>query len=431
MKVSSSFYVFILVILAVFVSDNALKSQETKVLFIGNSYTHYNNLPQLFQDVALSAGDTVLQDKSTIGGASLSVHTSNANTWAKIRSDDWDYVVLQGHSRETTFPIEQVEAQTFPFAALLCDSIRANQSCAQVLFYRTWGRENGDASNCRNWPPVCTYEGMDSLLNLRYKIMAEKNKAMLAPVGAVWKYLRKNHPEIDLYDRDGSHPSLAGSYAAACTFYAAILKKDPTLITYNAKVDRKTATAIKRAAGNIVFKNQAEWNIGIGSPQASFEFSQQNEMLSFSNTSINADSIYWDFGDGTFSNELNPTHRYESSTATYSVGLTVFLCDQVATHTQEVSIMVATSKNTSQSDPLKWNVYANPADNVFYFEKEGGKLKIKESLGTVYNEEGEALLEFNPLDSLNLSRFENGVYYLELKDIERNRSEIHKVVVVH
>ena len=53
--------------------------------------------------------------------------------------------------------------------------------------------------------------------------MANDNKALLSPVGAVWKYLRNNNPGISLYQSDESHPTLAGSYAAACCFYALII----------------------------------------------------------------------------------------------------------------------------------------------------------------------------------------------------------------
>jgi hypothetical protein len=40
--------------------------------------------------------------------------------------------------------------------------------------------------------------------------MAETNDAIVAPVGAVWNYIRQNHPEIELYNPDESHPSLIG-----------------------------------------------------------------------------------------------------------------------------------------------------------------------------------------------------------------------------
>ena len=70
-------------------------SQQTKeVLFVGNSYTFYNNLPQLVADIALSLGDTLIHDSSTPGGATFNAHSSNSQTLSKISQQQWDYVVL-------------------------------------------------------------------------------------------------------------------------------------------------------------------------------------------------------------------------------------------------------------------------------------------------------------------------------------------------
>lgn len=80
---------------------------------------------------------------------------------------------------------------------------------AQKRCFYDLGKKEGDAGNCPFWPPVCTYSGMDSLLNLRYRMMAEDNDALLSPVGQVWHYIRDNHPEIELYNADMSHPSSA------------------------------------------------------------------------------------------------------------------------------------------------------------------------------------------------------------------------------
>lgn len=152
-------------------------------------------------------------------------HANSAAAMTAINADNWNHVVLQAQSQEPSFPIGQVQNEVFPYATILCDAIRANDACTRPVFYMTWGRENGDQQNCAGWPPVCTYEGMDSLLNLRYSMMGEDNEAYVSPVGAVWHYIRDNYPDIDLYAADGSHPSQAGSYAAACTFYAIIFEK--------------------------------------------------------------------------------------------------------------------------------------------------------------------------------------------------------------
>jgi hypothetical protein len=97
-------------ILAIFISFN-LYSQSKKVLFIGNSYTGVNNLPQLVYDVAISVGDTLIFDKHTPGGNRLMNHATNPTALAKINSNDWDHVVLQGQSQEPSFPDAQVETE--------------------------------------------------------------------------------------------------------------------------------------------------------------------------------------------------------------------------------------------------------------------------------------------------------------------------------
>ena len=102
---------------------------------------------------------------------------------------------------------------------------------------------------------------MDSLLKLRYRQMAIDNQAILSPVGALWKYIRTTYPEINLYSTDGSHPSLEGSYAAACCMIAAMLRTDPYLITYSSTLEPVVAEKIKLAAQEVVFDNLLEWHV--------------------------------------------------------------------------------------------------------------------------------------------------------------------------
>ena len=114
------------------------------MLFIGNSYTGVNNLPQLTYDVALSAGDTLIMDFHTPGGTRLMDHASSTQAISKIYSDKWDYVVLQAQSQEPSWPIQQVQTEVFKYATILCDTIRANNSCTMPVFLydlgtKKWG----------------------------------------------------------------------------------------------------------------------------------------------------------------------------------------------------------------------------------------------------------------------------------------------------
>jgi len=322
---------FCVVLLTFFTIISArAQSHKKKVLFLGNSYTYVNNLPQMIADAASSTGDTLIFDSYTPGGYTLLAHSTDTTSLAKIAQGTWDYVVLQEQSQLPSF---QDYSQFSIGARDVCSYINKYNPCARTMFYMTWGRQNGDTLNCPVWPPVCTYQGMDSLLHLRYMEVALNNNAGVSPVGAVWKYVRQNFPGIVLYQSDGSHPSVAGTYIAACCFYTALFKKDPTLITFNSSLTQAEASQIKSAAKIIVFDSLQNWHYGKKLPIAGFNYivANANNQVSFINTSHYAESYLWDFGDGSSSTDENPLHNYLSN-GTYSVTLTASNCDSSQTH---------------------------------------------------------------------------------------------------
>jgi len=338
-----------------------------QVLFLGNSYTGVNNLPNLLKEIALSSGDTIITDENTPGGHTLMAHSSNQISLAKIKMANWDYVVLQEQSQLPSFPDADVNEMVYPYAKVLDSIIHVNNACTKTVFYMTWGRKNGDAQNCSAWPPVCTYSGMDSLLALRYRKMANDNKALLSPVGALWKYLRANIPAIELYQTDESHPSLAGSYAAACSFYAIILKKDPTHITYNGGLMASEATAIKQAAKLVVYENLTNWNVGLYEPQAKFSYkvtAPNFTLIQFENRSTNADNYLWYFGDGDSSIEANPEHIYQQN-GTYKVSLSAFKCGLKQTHDSNITILTT---SISAIKAQSFFISPNPTLGIIQYE---------------------------------------------------------------
>ena len=141
--------------------------EAVNVLFVGNSYTEVNNLPLMVQQVAQSMGETLVFQSNTPGGCTFRQHCSNSSM-ELIRQGGWDFVVLQEQSQYPSFPQGQVEAEVFPFAQRLVDSVYRHSPCAEPVFYMTWGRKYGDAGNAPYFPVLGTYEGMDSMLCLRY-----------------------------------------------------------------------------------------------------------------------------------------------------------------------------------------------------------------------------------------------------------------------
>ena len=369
----------------------------------------------MIDNVANSTGDDLIYDSYTPGGYTFMGHSTNATSLNKIAQGNWDFVVLQEQSQLPSFPDSQVENQVYPYAQQLNNLINQQNPCAETVFYMTWGRKNGDASNCANWPPVCTYTGMDDLLNERYRFMAEQNDAILSPVGAVWRYIRENYPSIELYSADGSHPSVAGTYAAACSFYATLFRKNPEQITFTAGLTNEVATAIRSAAKVIVFDQLLEWHIGEYDPMANFVIEELGDgQFSLTNTSENATSYLWNFGDGTTSTEANPVHTYTSNGA-FTIELTVESCGITVTYSQTVLV---TTLTIGEVNPTKKEIriYPNPTSHFITLESPeeyiGKSFQLIDITGRMVMKENITTLKsFHDVSSLT-----NGVYFLRVND---------------
>jgi hypothetical protein len=262
------------IVFAFFAISCAVFSQETrKVLFLGNSYTYANELPQIVAALATNTGDVLIHDSNSIGGYTLQDHFDSTLSKNKILSDNWDYIVLQEQSQRPAFAVPLAFFNGF---LELKGYIKQNKPCAQITSFMTWGYENGDTQNCATNPTVCTYIGMDNLIRDRYMEFSNVFESEVTPVGVVWRYIKENYPNINLYQSDGSHPSLAGSYLAACCFYTSIFRKDPTLITNNYGLDATTATIIRNATKSIVFDQMTDWYIGKYVPSSNFDYTIGN-----------------------------------------------------------------------------------------------------------------------------------------------------------
>lgn len=299
--------------------------QTRKVLFLGNSYTYVNDLPQIISALATNTGDVLIYDSNLIGGYTLEDHASSTISQNKILSNDWDYIVLQEQSQRPAFSNPSAFLNGF---VGLEGFINQNKPCSQITSFMTWGHQNGDTQNCPSNPSVCNYDGMQTLIRDRYMNFSNIMESEVTPVGVVWKYIRENNPTINLYQSDGSHPSLAGSYLAACCFYTSIFRNDPTLISNNYGLDANTAQIIRNATKSLVFDQMSTWYIGKYIPNSDFNYTignGSNEVIFNSNASEYQDSLLWDFGDGTTSTEINPTHSYATN-GNYTIKLTSYKC---------------------------------------------------------------------------------------------------------
>lgn len=332
-----------LLLVLMIVALQARGGRRLSVLFIGNSYTYYNNMPQLVANFAASMGDTLVFDSYAIGGASFADHVTLTDCLMKIQSAKWDVIVLQEQSLKPAVTTGTFFNDTYHWAGILDTMIRNHDPCTEKMFYMTWGRKNGDSmlAIIQGIPADNTYQGMDSLIKARYFALADTaipptmgiplmpggwfspiRLSQLSPVGAVWHHIRDNHPNIELYDADQSHPSPAGSYVAACTFYASLFRKDPALSSYNYNLSAADAGNIKQVVKLRVFDSLFKWYIGTHDLRSQFgwQYVGGGDVIMINQSSGTMTGFQWDLGDGTTSTSGTFFHNYAAQ-GTYTVRL--------------------------------------------------------------------------------------------------------------
>jgi hypothetical protein len=302
-------------LVAFFCGTSAQAAEEPlKVLFIGNSYTHMNDMPSIFEKISSKSGKHILVEKNTQSGASFKVHSQRLDMYEAINRRKWDYVILQGYSRELSFPKEHIDTATVPYLKKITDSIYSNNPCTNVMFYMTWGYDNGFLER----EEVNTYEKMADSIRVGYKYIGDVFNAPVVPVGMVWKEVRQN-TRINLYANDRAHPSRNGSYLIASTFYGAIFNEPIGKKVFTSTVKRRFAKQIKKEMFDYIANHREEYNLDKNRFEIIAYTNDNGEyVLDFIGHFPDATGITWEFGDGTTFQDMNGRHIYEKD-GTYLV----------------------------------------------------------------------------------------------------------------
>lgn len=185
-----------------------LLAQETdsdpmRVLFVGNSYTYFWNLPQTVEAMAHSQEVALVARKSTAGGTNWKQHwegDKGLETRKIIKEGEWDVVILQNHSRSTLDDLEQF----MEYGNKLIELV--NETGAKPVLYETWSRA---------YNPL-----MINQIKEGYHALADRHQLEVVHIGEIWDMALELRPDLRLYDPDQSHPSTIGAYLTACAFYS-------------------------------------------------------------------------------------------------------------------------------------------------------------------------------------------------------------------
>ena len=181
---------------------------EIRILFIGNSFTYYHDLPRMVAQLAEAGGQRPLHCESeTPAGCMLEKHWQDRKALSRIRSGHWDFVVLQDQSE---VPLLRRDA-LFEYGQKFDAEIK--QQRAGTILYETWALQNKPEQQ--------------AAISKAYTGLARQLNARLAPVGDAWQMALRSDSKLILHDVDQKHPNATGTYLAACVFYATIFGQSP------------------------------------------------------------------------------------------------------------------------------------------------------------------------------------------------------------
>ena len=218
----------------------------TRILFIGNSLTFYNDLPEVFAELSRSDGRPVLVETAAQGGWTLEDHAASSQTLDLIANADWDYVVLQEQSRRPAI-LENRRNQMIPAVHMLDEVI--TESGAVTVLFMTWGNREGLPE--AGYPD---YLSMQAGLQAGYLEVAEAVDALVVPVGTAWEQTTREDLALNLWQPDGIHPSEAGTYLAACVFYAWFFHSSPEGLDYPPGLSADTAAVLQAIAAQTILE---------------------------------------------------------------------------------------------------------------------------------------------------------------------------------
>lgn len=249
------------------------------VLFVGNSYVASNQLHarvQLLLRQGVPAWSASRTEATAPGGYRFVQHLADAdgsNGATPLRGwltddDPWSWVVFQEQSQVGGFPQSSPYWTESRDSFVALDDLTADtERPADSVLLMTWGRRDGDAQNPDRYGD---FPAMQAALSAGYRgyrdaASSDERPVWIAPAGMAWQQVwdeaqaAGEDPFVgrfaDLYVGDGSHPSLAGSYLAACVIYATISGRDPAGLAVAEGLDAALGVDLQRIAGDVVLRS--------------------------------------------------------------------------------------------------------------------------------------------------------------------------------
>jgi hypothetical protein len=222
-----------------------------RVLFVGNSYLYYNDslhnhVRRIAEEIGPYNVDEYQYKSATIGGAQLSHHhiDSLLEPGRLGISEPFQLVVLQAGSAEV---LTKAGRAQFRKSAMEM-SEKARKTGAEVALYMTHAYVEPD----ERYEP-----NLINKIRPTYVSVGNELNALVIPVGLAFERAYEQRPGIVLHKTfDGTHPSLLGTYLAACVVFQSIYKTSTVGMKYDyfGALDEDDAVFLRGVADETVKK---------------------------------------------------------------------------------------------------------------------------------------------------------------------------------
>ncbi len=405
----------------------SIKAESYKVLYLGNSLTYVNNVPDLVVQIARANGDTITWDSNTPGGHKIVQHASNPTSLTKISDQDWDFVIIQAQSQETAFPDFQVDAEIVTPGIFLVDSIHKNYPCTKVFFYMPPGWQNGDNLNCAGFPEVCTYEGQYGRIRMAHGRLRDSMPVAIAPVGCAFRESRLADPSLLNWSTDNVHFTLSGSYLAALTIYKSITTRNTSGNTFDPGLGTSVCNFLQSISDRVVNDSINEWKALRGPALAdaiidvdSGSGADMHKRVTLYDRSTGEDTSWFvvkvktkdGLNDSTYTLAGGASIIVNGERAGrifYDIQLIASSCGKSDTQSYSKDLdLVSDVKSLSSANYL---IYPNPFQSNVYILHEDSEFEV-----TILSVEGKVVFTDRLMSSaaLDLSHLNKGIYILEL-----------------
>jgi cytochrome c553 len=223
------------------------------VLWVGNSFFYYNNsMHNHFGRLVSSAGSgsRVRSTSATISGSGLDWHDLESllrpdglGRYSFIGDNEIRFNKA-GRQYDTAIMMDCSQCPIHPqLQAVFHETVRKHAQTllrggVRPVLFMSWAYKDKPE--------------MTAQLAEQYTLAANANDALVIPAGLAFARTIAKRGDIDLYEKDKRHPSLAGTYLAACTVYASLFRKSPVGLSYTAGLQPEIATLLQTAAWETV-----------------------------------------------------------------------------------------------------------------------------------------------------------------------------------